>query len=229
MVRIPTSVLLAIGLASGADAQNPQPQPTDVYHVMFVKAVPGQAAALLPGLQRQNAIGGAADHKLMLRHVDGDDWDYVLIQHLGPTVTITTKTAPVAQPATDDQSLRGAVERHSDNYVSGPSWEQFSKSMGLAGDPAGVYVVGVHRAVPGHASQLRSALDQTDPNAKVAVNHVTLQHLEGDDWNLLSIQRYNSWQDFAADRVANPSGSADWLDVRQHSAFHRDTIAERFK
>ena len=233
MARMLAATLLAMGLASPADAQNLQPStaPTlsDVYHVMFVKAVPGQAATILPGLQRQNAIGGVPDHKLMLRHAEGDDWDYVLIQHLGPSVTLTTKSAPVAQPAAKEPTMAGTVERHSDSYVAGPSWELFSKSMDINADPTGVYVVGVLRAVPGHTAQLRAALDQPDPNAKVPVSHVTLQHIEGDDWNFLSIDRFNSWQDFAANRVANPTGGKGWLDIRQHVASHRDTIAERFK
>ena len=44
------------------------------------------------------------------------------------------------------------------------------------------------------------------------------------------ITRYNSWQDFGTDRMqalSSPTSAGGWADVRQHSAFHRDTIADR--
>jgi hypothetical protein len=44
-----------------------------------------------------------------------------------------------------------------------------------------------------------------------------------------TITRYNSWQDFATDRAAAAAetGAGGWNDIRQHSALHRDTIADR--
>jgi hypothetical protein len=51
------------------------------------------------------------------------------------------------------------------------------------------------------------------------------------DWTFMTITRYNSWQDFATERAeaakettSNPGG---WGDIRQHSGFHRDTVADR--
>jgi hypothetical protein len=55
-----------------------------------------------------------------------------------------------------------------------------------------------------------------------------LPHLEGGPWTFLSIDRYNSWQDFGADRMAAASGK-EWLEAREHSAFHTDTIADRVR
>ena len=45
----------------------------------------------------------------------------------------------------------------------------------------------------------------------------------------MTLTRYNSWQDIGNDRGA-PSSAASpggWADIREHSAFHRDTIADR--
>lgn len=210
-------------LAAVAHAQAPAPL-TDVYHVMFVKALPGQAAALAKDLQQQDPKDPMAGHVLLLRHVEGDDWDYVAIQHVGTRASVEITPAPpnTATP------LRAW---HDDTFVAGPSWPEFQKLMGITGNQAGnaVYVVGVHRAAPGRRDQLLEVLNRPDPASKIQVGHVTLAHLEGGSWQFVSLDRYNSWQDFAADRTANPSGGAGWLEVRQHSAYHTDTIADRVR
>lgn len=58
-----------------------------------------------------------------------------------------------------------------------------------------MYVVGVHRAVPGHREQLAQALSQSGPSSKVTVNSLLMTHLEGGAWQFLTVNRYNSWQD----------------------------------
>jgi hypothetical protein len=88
-----------------------------------------------------------------------------------------------------------------------------------------MYVVGVHRSAPGRRPQLLELLDRADPAAKVATSHTTLVHLEGGAWQFLTIERFNSWQDLATARAA--STDQGWLEVRQNSATHTDTIADR--
>jgi hypothetical protein len=45
----------------------------------------------------------------------------------------------------------------------------------------------------------------------------------------MTLTRYNSWQDVGSDRadLSSASAAGGWADIRQHSAFHRDTIADR--
>ena len=229
------ALVFLIASVTSASAQEARPAPaapgTDVYHVMFVKAAPGQSAALVAALRTQNATGGIPDHKLILRHVEGADWDYLVVQHMGTTASVTTAPAPIVPPpagqAADTSNTQ--VQWHNDSFVAGPSWDQFARLMAIAAEPSGVYVVGVHRAVPGHGRQLRQLLDEVDPAAKVKADHLTLQHVDGGAWGFLSIDRFSSWQDFATDRASTPSGGQGWHDVRQHSAFHEDTLAERIK
>ena len=135
-----------------------------------------------------------------------------------------------APPPSD--AVRALTAWHSDTFVSGPSWGEFSKEMSIGG-PAGaaglVYVVGVHRAVPGHREQLLRSLGAA-PSSKVQTGNVLLQHLEGSEWTFATITRYNSWQDVATDRAAAAAAgdaAGGWADIRQHSAFHRDTLADR--
>lgn len=220
---------LVLASATGAAAQTASapPAPTDIYHVHLTKAAPGQAAALGKELSRPDPTAPMPDHFVVLRHQEGDDWDYAVIQHLGqkPTVTITP---PPAGAAADLRAW------HTDTFVSGPSWAEFSREMGTGGSgkPGAVYVLGFHRAAPGHRTQLEQALNQPPAaDAKVQTGTVFLRHVEGGDWQFLTITRYNSWQDFATERAAaaaaGASAAGGWADIRQHSAFHRDTIADR--
>ena len=54
-------------------------------------------------------------------------------------------------------------------------------------------------------------------------------HLEGGSWQFLTLTKYDSWQDLATDRSAAAGGGAGWLENRQHSASHSDTIADRVR
>jgi hypothetical protein len=218
----PAAIALAIVastvMTTFAQTRPAGPTATDIYHVMFVKAQPGQAAALAKELQQQDPKDPMASHFVLLRHQEGDDWDYCLIQHVGPTATVAiTPPTPPANPPT--------TAWHNDTFVAGPAWAEFSKLMN--GPSTSVYVVGVHRAVPGHRDQLREVLNRPDPAAKVPVSRVTLAHLEGGTWQFVSVDRYNSWQDFGTDRTGTAAGGEGWLEVRQHSASHSDTIADR--
>jgi hypothetical protein len=219
----------AVALAAGAaTAGSPQTQPAaaggkDLYHVHFTKAVPGQAAALGKALMVPDPKAPMPDHFVVLRHQEGDDWDYAVIQHVGPKATLDA--APAApNPARDLRAW------HNDTFAIGPSWAEFSKMLGVAGgSPSPVYTVGIHRTVPGHRDDLQKALSQPGPaSSKVQTGTVLLEHVEGGEWTFVAITRYNSWQDFAADRAAAAgSDEGGWSDIRQHSSFHRDTIADR--
>ena len=224
--------VVVFGGVVAATAASPQNAPapaaaTDVYHVHFTKAAPGQAAALGKSLMVPDKTSPMPEHFVVLRHQEGDDWDYAVIQHLGAKAEVTA-TAP---PPPDAERALSAW--HSDTFVSGPSWAEFSKQMSIGGsaDAAGLlYVIGVHRAVPGHREQLLQSLTAPAAASKVQTGNVLLQHLEGGEWTFATITTYRSWQDLASDRAAAASAgdaAGGWADIRQHSAFHRDTLADR--
>jgi len=205
--------VLALPLTIGAQATD-----TDVYHMTFAKAAPGQAATLAKNLQEQDPKDPMAGHFLMLRHQEGDDWDYAIISHLGQKAVVTvTPTPPSASVPTQAW--------HNDAFVSGPSWGEFSKLM--TGPQTSIYTVGVHRAAPGHRVQLFEALTRRDPAMKVPLSQIALTHLEGGPWQFLVIGRYNSWQELGADRAAAAASEKGWFGIREHSAWHMDTIADR--
>jgi hypothetical protein len=227
VTTVATAALITVGGTAAPVLAQATGEATDVYHVHFTKAAPGQAGALGKALMAPDPAAPMPGHFLVLRHQEGDDWDYVVIDHLGKKATVDPAPAP-PNPAREMRAW------HNDTFVSGPPWEQFAREMAIGGSGnvvGTVYVVSVHRAAPGGREALQKALNQpAPPDTKVQTGTVLLQHLEGADWTFMTLTRYGSWQDFAAERAqaAASSGSAGgWNDIRQHSAFHRDTIADR--
>jgi hypothetical protein len=204
---------------------------TDVYHVHFTKAALGKAVQLGDWVKTPNPSDPMPNHFIVLRHQSGDAWDYVVITHLGPKATV--EAAGTAVPP----EKRDLSAWHNDTFVNGPSWEEFTKAMGIDGDSASktsgsVYSVSYYRPAPGHREQLEKMLGEVPsaPNDRTAGN-VLMQHLEGGPWTFLTIARYNSWEDSAADQK---NGIADttkkdspWLRLRDHTDYHTDTLTDR--
>jgi len=197
-----------------------------VYHVHFAKAALGKAVEEGDYLKKPTPDAPMPGHFIVLRHQSGADWDYAVIEHLGTSATVKAAGTPVPPGARDLNAW------HGDTFVNGPAWPEFAKAMGLddAAKSAGsVYVVSVFRAAPGHRDDLEKSLSQ--PTGSGVAGNVLMQHLEGGPWQFLTIERYNSWQDFATDEKTSvadtlkPDGG--WLALRNHSTYHNDTIADR--
>ena len=88
--------LVVSGLIAAAQTQSAPATASDVYHVHFTKAAPGQADALGKALMQPSPDSPMPDHFVVLRHQEGDDWDYAVIEHLGPKAAVTT--APATNP-----------------------------------------------------------------------------------------------------------------------------------
>lgn len=222
-------VLLSLSAVPEAPAQ--AAARTDVYHVHFTAAAPGKAVALADSLKTPDPKAAMPGHVLVLRHQDGSEWDYVVIEHLGSKATVDAAGNPPPPGARDLSAW------HGDTFVSGPAWSQFASAMGIgdqsaAGKTAGsVYVVSVYRAVPGHRDQLEKSLS-TPPSADDGTaGSVLLQHLEGAPWQFVSVTRYNSWQDFATSEknsmAQTSKNQGPWFELREHSSFHNDTLTDR--
>ena len=222
------ALLLFVSLSMAQNASSAPAARTDVYHVHFAQAALGKAVEEGDALKTQAANGVMKGHFLLLRHQEGEDWDYAVFEHLGTTATVNAAGTPTAP------GVRDLGAWHTDTFVNGPAWPEFAKAMGID-DPAksvgSVYVVSVFRAAPGHRDQLEKALMQTPAQGDMLAGSVVMQHLEGGPWQFVRVQRYNSWQDFAKDEQ---TGIADtlksgggWLELRNDSSFHNDTITDR--
>jgi hypothetical protein len=224
-----TLLLALLLLFSAAVAQNAPAPParTDVYHVHFAKAALGKAAQLGDFLKTPDPKAAMPEHRIVLRHEDGDSWDYVVIQHLGAKGTVEPTGNP--PPA----AARDSYDWHTDTFVNGPAWPEFVRALGL-GDAAGktagsVYIVSIYRYAPGHRDQLEKELSTPPAAGDPIAGQVLMQHLEGAAWNYLAVVRYNSWQDFATGQKNTPIGknSGPWFSLRDHASFHTDTLADR--
>jgi hypothetical protein len=203
---------------------------TDVYHLHFTKAALGQAAQLGDWLKTPNPNDPMPGHFIVLRHQDGDAWDYVVITHLGTKATVDA--GGTAVPA----DKRDLSEWHTDTFVSGPSWEEFSRAMGIDGGSASkaagsAYVVSYYRPAPRHRQELEKTLSEaSNATGDTTAGNVLMQHLEGADWTFLSIARYNSWEDFAKgekDSVTQTTKKdSPWSRLRDHTEFHTDTLTD---
>jgi hypothetical protein len=242
-IRILTLTLLGLAPITALRAQDPSPAASpakadsesnpkraDVYHIFFVKAALGKAAELADFLKQPDPNAKGSEHGILLRHQDGDEWDYVAIEHIGAKATVENPATPMPP------SARALMESHNDTFANGPSWAEFSKAMGIDGDAAktagSVYAVSVYRAAPGHRDQLEKMLSEPPNGATdTSSGNVLMAHLEGAPWNFLSVARYDSWQKFATNEsnsVAQTNKKqGGWFELRNHVAFHNDTLTDR--
>ncbi|MDQ2870223.1 MAG: hypothetical protein M3S32_05735 [Acidobacteriota bacterium] len=219
--------------ASGAPAASNR---TDLYMVHFVKAAPGKLADVLNSLKNPAAGTPMPTHVLVLRHADGDDWDFAAIQHLGPKATIDA-SSPIGTP---EREMR---EWHTDTYAQGPSWAEFSRAMGIGQPQAGaaaagkdVYVVSDYRGAAGHRAKLEDSLKKVAASSLRPADTVILQHRDGSSWDYLYVTHYNDWKDYAAQQD-DPQAEArerragltqePGLELREHMAGHHDTLCTR--
>jgi hypothetical protein len=86
--RICTLLFGLVLFGSMVAAQNAPPARTDVYHVHFAKAALAKAVELADYLKTADPNVPMSAHHIVLRHQDGEDWDYAVIQHLGTRATV---------------------------------------------------------------------------------------------------------------------------------------------
>ena len=208
---------------------SPQIARTDVYHVHFTKAAAGKATQLADNLKKPDATAPFPGHALVLRHQDGDSWDYAVIQHMG-----TSATVDAARPA-PSPGVRDLSDWHNDTFVNGPSWAEFTKAMGIdeSGDKSNgsAYVISVYRPIAGHRDQLEKMLSEPPSAGDTSAGNVLMQHLEGGPWTFLTIARYKSWQDFGTNEsnavASTNKNEGGWFQLRELVSFHNDTVCDR--
>lgn len=239
------SVVIALGLAPIAFAQSPSPAAsaasktgdaspgarTDLYHVHFANAALGKAQDLGEFLKKPAPDAPEPGHMIVLRHEDGDSWDYCVITHLGTKATIEAN-----RPATPASQV-AAYAAHTDTFANGPAWADFAKQLGIdesgKGSSGAAYVVSMYRTAAGQRDALDKFLNEPpDRTTDSSAGRVTLMHLEGAAWNFVSVQRWNSWADYAKDNVASiaqmgRNQQGGWFKLRTLVSYHTDTLCDR--
>ena len=228
LVLLPLTALQAQQPSPAAAKSAATAKRTDVYHVFFAKAALGKAQELAEFLKEPDPNAPNPTHRIVLRHQDGDDWDYVEIEHLGTKATVDNSGTPMPQ------SKRSLIEWHNDTFASGPSWAEFAKQMGIETDASktagAVYAVSDYRAAPGHREEMEKMLADL-PAGDTSSGNVLLQHLEGASWNFLGLVRYDSWDKYAENEKNSVAQSGKnqggWFELRNHVASHHDTLTDR--
>ncbi len=222
---------------AAAQAQNSSPasananttaRGTDIYHVFIAKAAAGKAKEMESWLKQPDPKNPHVKN-IVLRHQEGDSWDFVAIEYIGKTAKVE-----VGEPSTMTPAQRALVEWHGDTFVSGPPWAEFAKEMGLEANVEksadSVYIVSDYRAVPGQRDELEKSLSSPGPGDTTSGN-VLLGHVEGAPWNFLAIARYDSWEKLAEGEknsmAATKKGEGGWYELRQSCAQHHDTLTDR--
>src|SRR6187401_2262272 len=98
-MKILPVVLSGLTILSGASTVSAQAANTDIYHVGFIKAAPGQALAAAAQLDKQDPKAPMQGHFVVLHHQEGDDWDFCVIEHVGTKATVEITPTPPT-PAT---------------------------------------------------------------------------------------------------------------------------------
>ena len=224
-----STLLLMLASSAPAIAQSAQSQSQtseELYHVRFVKAAPGQLAALWAAELKAPPDPDNPEPPLILRHAQGDDWQLLVISPIGKDETIR---ADQPSPALQEYftKIRGLSARHDDTIAQGPAWAEAKKSLLGEGGAGAVYLIGTFEAVPGHRDQLLTALKSPGPAAGAGPAPIILTHREGASWTFLTIERYPSWTALGEMMQKQVSGGSGPSPVSEHIAGHHDTIAVR--
>jgi hypothetical protein len=225
-----SSVLLVMlaGVSSHAwaqaQAQGQAATNEELYHVRFVKAAPGQLAALTAAELKFPPDPNNPEPPIILRHAEGDDWQLLVISPFGKDETIRAEQPNAALQPWLTQ-MRTLSVRHDDTITQGPAWADAKKLLLGDGQPGAVYVVSTFEPVPGHRDQLLTALT-TGPTATPS-STLVLTHREGAAWTFLAIDRYASWTAFGEAMQKQAAQTPGPTTASEHFATHHDTIATR--
>ena len=252
LFRLAVCVLVAFafahpGIATGAPqagqpaAAQGEASAQELYHVHFVKAAPGKLTELISVYQESPVPAGEPGPPLVFRHMQGDDWDLLVLTPLGKEETLSPG-APSAELQRWMDWTRPLRSQHGDTFTAGPPWSDVKARLVDASRPTGtsggaeaassVYTVTTYRSLPGHRDQLAGVLGRIA--GLYPDRRTILQHVEGAPWEFVVISRYDSWSALGADEAAPAaalqrqgfaSNDAISLELRQHVAEHRDTIA----
>ena len=112
------------GNPSQAAAPTQSQQAPHIYQVTAIRAVPGRSTELLKLLTTAPSAGQpAGDFAVVFRHREGHEWDFLVIQHVGASATVS-----VGPPSQGDSPFSQVAAWHGDTYAAGPSLDEFRRA-----------------------------------------------------------------------------------------------------
>lgn len=210
-MKILSALIVAIGLASAAAAQ--EPERDTLYMVTTLRAAPGDLAGMIEDLQTLARSDYYADAERatpwILRHSQGDHWDLMLVEPVGAYPAFFSEDrmsaageagaahAPVLMAINDRTAFREEV------FAWGPAPDV----LGPGFDTAGLYHVEMFRALPG---RLGALIEQREmENVYLAATEQTTNWIFvssiGSDTDVFTIGTHDSLQSFAAGSDMDPA------------------------
>ena len=234
MLRVLLAILVLAGVGSAAQAQEPGTGFETLYRVTLLRAAPGQFNDLLGDMKNR-----AARHDYhILRHSQGDHWDFMTLEPLG------SYAAWFDPKHANRQVLDAAWREHLDRlasyrsewFVFGPDHEQVKQGV----ENNDLYHVEMFRALAGHKIKLlrQRAMENDYLKRTKQVVNLVFKGDQGGDWDVMTIGFHKSLKRFAEgspmtpeqkDEVARQVGFQGVSDIgpylRSLLESHNDTLA----
>ena len=168
-------------------------------------------------------------HTIILRHQDGDAWDYAAIEHLGTKATVEIP----ANAMTSTQ--RALMSRHDDTFVSGPAWAEFTKELGIDSDASktagSVYVFPSIVRLPVIVMTWENAERTSESRDRHVLRRCSDDASGRRRLELSERDCYDSWEKFGTNEknsVAQTNKKeGGWFQLREHVSFHNDTLTDQ--
>ena len=244
-------VLLALMVLAGAAslwAEGPAAAaPLCLYRTTFMRAAPGKLLELIDLVKgRLPVMDAAGDARpLWWRHMEGDQWDLMLLFPMGSYAEYYAKTrlarreeAAAAAGLSDKdflEKLGACVSWQEDVFVLGPPLEAVKKEF----DAATFYHVEMFVALPGKRAELFKEREMESAYQVAIGRPATMTFVRdlGAAWDMFSLGCYRDLQHWAstndvsketreaaARRVGFSGASAIGPTMRSLIDYHRDTI-----
>ncbi len=239
---------MSAGAASArADGGPASAGPSYLYKTTFMRAAPGKLLELIDLVKgRLPVMDAAGDARpLWWRHMEGDQWDLMLLFPMGSYSEYYAKArlvrrekAGTAAGLSDNdflEKLGACVSWQEDVFVLGPPLEAVKKEF----DAATFYHVEMFVALPGRRAELFKEREM-ESAYQVAIGRpatMTFVRDQGAAWDMFSLGCYRDLQHWAstndvpketreaaARRVGFSGASAIGPTMRSLIDYHRDTI-----
>lgn len=225
------TVAMALGLAAAAGAQPPLAGDV-LYRVTWLRAGPGRLLDLVAHMKQAAARGSGPSRSLVIRHSQGDQWDFMVLAPAG------SYGAHFASPdAVLPLAPAELVAWQEDEFVRGPDiW----KIDGF--ESARLFHVEMFNALAGRTAEL--VREREMENAYLGavgrpVNAIFRREL-GASWDVFTIGAYRDWRHYgerdliAPERAAAAAKAAGFASdeaigpyMRSLINTHHDTLALR--
>jgi len=169
------------------------------YKITLLRAAPGELLQLIDEVKKRTAdyVKNDGDQPYTIRHSQGDQWDFMIYEHIGSQQEYFEKSALLYQMFTPvfGDSFYDLVAHHETIYSAGPNFIVVKNMF----DSTGYYHVEMFNALPGRQAELlkQRQMENVDleeigrnPNLIFTVN-------EGANWDCFTLGGYRDIKHFA--------------------------------